>query len=51
MLFVAEPTAQERTRGEYLPPTQTRLERLGAELTATQAVDLDERAIARAAVA
>ncbi len=49
MLFVAEPAAQERTRNEYLPPTQTRLKRLGAEVVAAQAVDLDETAIAQAA--
>ncbi|MEJ2210695.1 MAG: molybdopterin-binding protein [Anaerolineae bacterium] len=49
MLFVAEPAAQGRTRDEYLPPTETRLERLGAELIATAAVDVDEAAIAQAA--
>lgn len=49
MLFVAEPAAQARTRDEYLPPTEVRLARLGAEVIATEAVDLDEAAIARAA--
>ncbi len=49
MLFVAEPAAQERTRGEYLAPTQARLERLNAELVATEAVDQYEAAIAEAA--
>jgi hypothetical protein len=49
MLFVAEPAAQDRTRDEYLPPTQTRLDRLGAEVVVTKAVDLDEAAIAQAA--
>jgi molybdenum cofactor cytidylyltransferase len=49
MLFVAEPAAWERTRDEYLPPTETRLARLGAEIVATEAVDLDEAAIAQAA--
>jgi molybdenum cofactor cytidylyltransferase len=48
MLFVAEPAAQERTRDEYLPPTQARLSRLGAEVTSTEAVDLDEDAIVQA---
>ncbi len=48
MLFVAEPAAQGRTRDEYLPPTQARLARLGAQVTATQAVDVDEVAIAQA---
>jgi hypothetical protein len=49
LLFVAEPAAQERTRDEYLSPTQTRLTRLGANVIATEAVDLDEAAIAQAA--
>jgi molybdenum cofactor cytidylyltransferase len=49
MLFVAEPAAHDRTRDEYLPPTRTRLERLGAELVATESVTLDEPAIAQAA--
>jgi molybdopterin biosynthesis enzyme len=49
MLFVAEPSAQDRTRDEYLPPTQTRLERLGAEIVAVEAVTQDESAIAQAA--
>ena len=49
MLFVAEPAAQERTQNEYLPPTQARLARLGAEVTAAEMVDLDEAAIAQAA--
>jgi molybdopterin biosynthesis enzyme len=49
MLFVAEPSAQERTRDEYLAPTQARLARLGAELVITEAVDQDEATIAEAA--
>ncbi|MFN2225458.1 MAG: molybdopterin-binding protein [Anaerolineae bacterium] len=48
MLFVAEPAAQGRTREEYLPPTQARLQRLGAELIATAVVDVDEAAIVQA---
>jgi methylmalonyl-CoA mutase cobalamin-binding subunit len=48
MLFVAEPAAQGRTRDEYLPPTETRLQRLGAELIATGVVDVDEADIAQA---
>ena len=48
MLFVAEPAAQERTRDQYLAPTQTRLARLGAEVISTEAVDLDEEAISQA---
>jgi molybdenum cofactor cytidylyltransferase len=49
MLFVAEPSAQERTRDQYLAPTQTRLARLHARLVATEAVDQDEAAIGEAA--
>ena len=49
MLFVAEPSAQDRTRDEYRPPTQARLAKLGAEIVASEAVDLDEAAIAGAA--
>jgi len=48
LLFVAEPAAQERTRAEYQPPTQVRLAKLGAEIVAAEAVDLDEAAIAQA---
>ena len=48
MLFVAESAAQGRTREEYLPPTQARLQRLGAELIATAVVDVDEAAIVQA---
>jgi molybdenum cofactor cytidylyltransferase len=48
MLFVAEPLAQGRTRDEYLPPTEARLKRLGAELIATAVVNVEEEAIARA---
>ena len=49
LLIVAEAAAQERTRDEYLPPTQARLARLGAEMTVVEAVDLEEEAIAQAA--
>lgn len=49
MLFVAEPAAQVRTRDEYLPPTETRLAKLGAKVVAVEAVDLDEEAIVEAA--
>lgn len=49
MLFVAEPAAQERTRDEYLPPTQARLARLGAQVSSMEAVGLEENAIAEAA--
>jgi replicative DNA helicase len=49
MIFVAEPAAQERTRDEYLPPTQTRLQALGGEIVATEMVDMEQTAIAGAA--
>lgn len=49
MLFVAEASAQEKTRNQYLPPTQTRLARLGAGIVSTEEVDQDEAAIAGAA--
>lgn len=49
MLFVAEPAAQVRTRDEYLPPTETRLAKLGAKVVAVESVDLDEAAIVEAA--
>ena len=46
MLFVAEESAQERTRNQYLPPTQARLAPLGASVVAIEAVGQDEAAIA-----
>lgn len=49
MLFVGEPSVHQKTREEYLPPTQTRLERLGAEVVAEEAVVQDEAAIAASA--
>jgi molybdenum cofactor cytidylyltransferase len=49
MLFVAEASAQEKTRNQYLPPTQTRLARLGADVVAAEVVDQDEASIAGAA--
>lgn len=49
MLIVAEPAAQERTRNEYLPPTETRLKALGADLVAIEMVDTEQAAIAQAA--
>jgi hypothetical protein len=49
LLFVAEPSAQEKTRDQYLSPTQTRLARLRAKIVAVEAVGQDEAAIAAAA--
>jgi molybdenum cofactor cytidylyltransferase len=48
MLFVAEPSAQERTRQEYLPPSQARLTRLAATVTVTEAAGQEEEAVASA---
>jgi molybdenum cofactor cytidylyltransferase len=50
MLFIAEPSAQKRLRDEYLPATQARLARLGAELFATETAVQEESVIASAAV-
>ncbi len=49
MLFVAEPAVHAKLRDEYLPATQSRLERLGARLVATEDVPQEEEAIAQAA--
>jgi hypothetical protein len=49
MLLVSEPAAQARTRDEYLPPTEARLARLGAEIAAVAAVEVEEAAIGAAA--
>jgi molybdenum cofactor cytidylyltransferase len=49
MLFVGEPPVHSKLRDEYLPPTQTRLERLRADLIAVDYTTEDEAAIAQAA--
>jgi hypothetical protein len=49
MLFVGEPSVHGKTRAEYLPPTQTRLARLGAQIVATEAVVQEATVIAAAA--
>ena len=49
MLFVGDPAVQGKLHDEYLPATQTRLERLGAELVATENAIQEETAIAQAA--
>lgn len=49
LLFVAEPGAHERVRQDYLAPTRTRLEKLAAELVATEDVVDEKEAIAEAA--
>lgn len=49
MLIIGEPASQERTRQEYLPPTEVRLERLQAEIIALETAGQEEGAIAQAA--
>jgi len=49
MLFVGDPAVRDRLHEEYLAPTRTRLERLGAELIAVEDVVQEEAAIAQAA--
>jgi molybdenum cofactor cytidylyltransferase len=50
LLLVGEPQVHGKLRDEYLPPTQARLERLGARLVAVEGVIREEAAIAQAAV-
>jgi molybdenum cofactor cytidylyltransferase len=49
MLFVADEAVHDKLRREYLAPTQARLERLRADLVATEDIVQDEAAIAEAA--
>jgi molybdopterin biosynthesis enzyme len=49
MLFVGEPAVHGRLHDEYLPPTRTRLARLGADLVAIEDVIQEETAITQAA--
>jgi molybdenum cofactor cytidylyltransferase len=49
MLFVGELAVHTKLRDEYLPPTETRLERFGADLIAVDYAVDDEEAIAQAA--
>jgi molybdopterin biosynthesis enzyme len=48
MLFVGEPAVHNRLRDDYLSPTKTRLEGLGAELVAVEDTIQEEEAIAQA---
>jgi molybdenum cofactor cytidylyltransferase len=48
MLFVGEPAVHDRLRDDYLSPTKTRLEGLGAELVAVENTIQEEEAIAQA---
>lgn len=49
MLLVGEPSVHEKLHLAYVPPTRTRLERLGAELVTEEAVGENEADIAAAA--
>ena len=49
LLLVGEPTVHAKLRQSFEAPTRTRLEGLGAVLSSVEAVDHEERAIARAA--
>jgi len=49
MLLTGEPSAHEKVRAEFVPPTRTRLERLGAELVAVEAVPQEVPSIRGAA--
>ena len=49
MLLVGEPAVHEKLHLAYVPPTRTRLERLGAELVREEAVGENEADIAAAA--
>lgn len=49
LLLVGDPAVHEKLRDAFLPPTQIRLERLGASLVVTQGVTQEPAAIAQAA--
>ena len=49
LLLVGEPAVHAKLRQSFEAPTRTRLEGLGAVLSSVEAVDHEERAIARAA--
>lgn len=50
LLLVGEPAVHDKLRQAYLPPTRTRLERLGADLVAVEGTTQEEAAISKAAV-
>jgi hypothetical protein len=49
LLLVGDPAVHGKLRDAFLPPTRTRLERLGASLVVTEAVTQERAAIAQAA--
>ncbi len=49
LLLTGEPAVHDKLRDEYLPPTEVRLKRLGAELVSVESIPLEEAAIAGAA--
>jgi hypothetical protein len=48
MLLTGEPSAHDKVKTDFVSPTRSRLERLGAELTAVEAVPQDRAAIQEA---
>lgn len=48
VLLTGEPRAHEKVQADFVPPTRARLERLGAELVAVEAVPQDQDAIREA---
>ena len=48
MLLTGEPSAHDKVQADFVPPTRTRLERLGAELVAVETVRLDHTPIQEA---
>lgn len=49
LLLTGEPGAHDKVHADFVPPTRTRLERLGAVLAAVETVPQDVEAICRAA--
>jgi molybdenum cofactor cytidylyltransferase len=49
MLLTGEPSAHDKVRADFVPPTQSRLERLGTALVAVEAVPQDRATIQEAA--
>lgn len=49
MLLTGEPSAHDKLHADFVPPTRTRLERLGAALVAVEAVPQEPSAIREAA--
>jgi hypothetical protein len=50
LLLTSEPAARERVQAEFVPPTRSRLERLGAELAVIETAPQEVEAIRQAAL-